>query len=204
MKERCSIILFCLFLLFFLLAGCATTGSSPKPYRVTSQGTVVYGDEYEFVLPPVGWNLFWPEGEEEAEEFAFGFIRRDPGPFPSLSVFAYDEEPFGFSTQFEEREKEFLKRFLWNANLRFEVLERKRVTVFGREGLEVLVEGKDPVKKEKAKAKVIFGKRGERVVAFYLTQWRPLDGTYDPSAFEVFDQFIKSFKFLKKSFYETL
>jgi hypothetical protein len=54
------------------------------------------------------------------------------------------------------------------------------------------------------KAKVVFGKRGERIVGFYITQWRPMDGTYDPSAFEVFDKFVASFKFLKKSFYENL
>jgi len=68
----------------------------------------------------------------------------------------------------------------------------------------VTVEGKDPIKKEKVKAKVVFGKRGDRVIGFYITQWRPMDGTYDPSAFEVFDKFVASFKFLKKSFYETL
>jgi hypothetical protein len=68
----------------------------------------------------------------------------------------------------------------------------------------VLVEGKDPVKKEKIRAKIIFARRGERVVGFYITQWRPIDGTYDLSAFEVFDQFVSSFKFLKKSFYEEL
>lgn len=203
MKERWWMGLICLFLLFSLIGGCATPGSTPKPYQVSPQGTVIYGEEYEFILPPQGWSLFWPEGEEDGE-FAFGFIRRDPGPFPSQSVFAYDEEPFGYSTNFEEREKEFFKRFLWNANLKFEVLERRKVTLFGKEGLEVIVEGKDPVKKEKAKAKVIFGRRGERIVAFYLTQWRPWDGVYDQSAFEVFDQFVKSFKFLKKSFYETL
>lgn len=204
MKERRLMGLICLSLLISMIAGCATPSSTSKPYRVSTQGTVIYAEEYEFKLPPPGWNLFWPEGEEEDGEFAFGFIRKDPGPFPSQSVFAYDEEPFGYSINLEEREKEFFKRFLWNANLKFEVLEKRKVNLFGKEGLEIVVEGKDPVKKEKAKAKVIFGRRGERVVAFYLTQWRPWDGTYDPSAFEVFDQFIKSFKFLKKSFYETL
>lgn len=203
MKKRWSTALIGLSLLISLTAGCATSGSPPKPYRLSTQGTVIYEEEYEFILPPTGWNLFWPEGEEEGE-FAFGFIRKDPGPFPSQSVFAYDEEPFGYSTNFEERQKEFFKRFLWNANLKFEVLEKRKVTLFGKEGLEVVVEGKDPVRKEKAKAKVVFGKRGERIVAFYLTQWRPWDGAYETSAFEVFDQFIKSFKFLKKSFYETL
>lgn len=203
MRGKCFITFAALSFLFLYLFGCATPGTTKKPYRITSQGTVIYGEEFEFVPPPQGWNLFWPEGDEDGE-FAFGFIRKDPGPFPSQSVFAYDEEPFGCSTKFEEREKEFFKRFLSNALLKFETLEKRKVTVLGGEGLEVTVEGKDPVKKEKAKAKVIFGKRGERVVAFYLTQWRPMEGTYDPSAFEVFDQFVKSFRFLKKSFYETL
>jgi hypothetical protein len=83
-------------------------------------------------------------------------------------------------------------------------LERKKVQVVGGDGLAVLVEGKDPVKKEKVRAKVVFGKRGGRIVGFYITQWRPMDGSYDPSAFEIFDKFVSSFKFLKKSFYETL
>ena len=76
--------------------------------------------------------------------------------------------------------------------------------MIGGEGLQVDVEGKDPVKGEKVRARVVFGKRGERIVGFYITQWRPMDGTYDPSAFDVFDTFVNSFKFLKKSFYETL
>jgi phosphomannomutase len=33
----------------------------------------------------------------------------------------------------------------------------------------VVGEGKDPVKKEKVKSKVVFGKRGDRVVAFFQT-----------------------------------
>ena len=100
--------------------------------------------------------------------------------------------------------RNFSRRFLFNAILQFQILERKKVQVVGGEGLAVTVEGKDPIKKEKVRAKVVFGKRGERVVGFYITQWRPMDGTYDLSAFEIFDKFVTSFKFLKKSFYETL
>jgi hypothetical protein len=85
-----------------------------------------------------------------------------------------------------------------------QILEKQKVQLLGGEGLAVIAEGKDPVKKEKVKSKVVFGKRGDRVVAFYLTQWRPIDGTYDPSAFEVFDRFWGSFRYLKKSFYETI
>jgi hypothetical protein len=162
---------------------------------------VIWEDELEFMPPPLGWKLLLPE---EGGDINIGFMRMDPGPFPSSTSFAYDEEPFGCSTQFEGREKEFFKRFLFNAILQFQVLERKKVHVVGGEGLAVTVEGKDPVKKEKVRAKVVFAKRGDRVIGFYITQWRPLDGTYDLSAFDVFDKFVASFKFLKKSFYETL
>jgi hypothetical protein len=203
MKRKGMMILWASSILLCFLSGCATLTPSQKPYEVTPKGTVIYGNEFEFALPPLGWRMFWPEGEGNGE-FNFGFMKLDPGPFPSQSIFAYDEEPFGCSTKFEEREKEFFRRFLWNAVLQFQILEKEKVQVIGGEGLAVTVEGKDPIKKEKAKAKVIFGKRGERIVAFYITQWRPIDGTYDPSAFEVFDQFVSSFKFLKRSFYETL
>jgi hypothetical protein len=143
---------------------------------------------------------------ESGGEFGFGFMKRDPGAFPSQSMFVYDEEPFGCSSKFEDREEEFFKRYLWTTAMIMDmkILEKQKVQVVGGEGLAVVAEGKDPVKKEKAKSKVVFGKRGERVVAWYLTQWRTIDGTYDDSAFQVFDQFWGSYKFLKKSFYETL
>jgi hypothetical protein len=198
-KRRLMVI--CLMLVVVWLSGCATTQTVQKPYRISPQGTVIWDDEFEFAPPPLGWKLLIPE---EGGDINIGFMRMDRGPFPSSTTFAYDEEPFGFSTQFEGREIEFFKRFLFNAILQFQILERKKVQVIGGEGLAVTVEGKDPVKKEKVRAKVIFGKRGERVIGFYITQWRPLDGTYDLSAFEDFDKFVNSFKFLKKSFYETL
>ena len=110
----------------------------------------------------------------------------------------------GVEFLFTPGEKEFFKRFLFNAILQFQIFEREKVKAVGGEGLAVTVEGKDPIRKEKVRAKVVLCKRGERVVGFYITQWRPIDGTYDLSAFEVFDKFAASFKFLKKSFYETL
>jgi hypothetical protein len=132
MKRKRIIWLLSLPIVLFFLSGCATleTSPAPKPYEVTPKGTVIYKEEFEFVLPPSGWKLFWPEGEGDGE-FAFGFMKKDPGPFPSQSVFAYDEEPFGFSTRLEEREKEFLKRFLWNAILDFQTLERKKIQILG-------------------------------------------------------------------------
>jgi len=200
MKKKIIIIL-CVLLVGTWLSGCATTQTTQKPYRISQQGTVVWEEELEFTPPPLGWKLLVPE---EGGDINIGFVRSEPGAFPSMTTFAYDEEPFGCSTQFEGREKEFFKRFLFNAIVKFEVLKREKAQVVGGEGLAVIVEGKDPVKKEKVRAKVVFGKRGDRVIGFYVTQWRPLDGAYDLSAFDVFDKFVASFKFLKKSFYETL
>jgi len=201
--KRKALTILCLMLVMAWLAGCATTEPPKKvPYRLSPQGTVIWEDEFEFVPPPPDWKLLRVEVGEN--DINFGFMKSDPGGFPSVTSFAYDEEPFGCAAKFEQREKEFFKRFLFNAILQFQILERKNIRVVGGEGLAVTVEGKDSVKKEKVRAKVIFGKRGDRVVGFYITQWRPMDGAYDLSAFETFDKFVGSFKFLKKSFYETL
>lgn len=200
MRQRAFWII-CLMLVGGWVFGCATMETGEKPYRLSSQGTVIWEEEFEFEPPPLGWSLLRPE---TGGDINFGFMRQDGGPFPSVTTFAYDEEPFGCSTEFEGREREFFKRFLFNAILDFKLLEKKRVQVVGGEGLQVDVEGKDEVKGEKVRARVIFGKRGDRVVGFYITQWRPMDGVYDMKAFDVFDEFVKSFKFLKKSFYETL
>ncbi len=199
MKPRCRFVLAFLLALAFLTA-CATVETKKLPYRLTQQGTVIWEDEFEFVPPPPDWKLLRVEDQGDIN---FGFIRKD-GPYPSETSFAYDEEPFGSSRDLDVRAEEFLKRFLSNAILKFQILEKRPTEVLGKQGLEMTVEGRDPVKKEKVRSKLVFGKRGERVVGFYISQWRPLDGTYDFSAFDVFDRFWKSFKFLKKSFYEAL
>ena len=201
--RRNVLLLLCFLLVVMMLSACATTETTQKPYKFTQQGTVIWNDEFEFKPPPSEWKIIQVE---VGGEFGFGFLRADPGQFPSQSMFVYDEEPFGCSTKFENREEEFFKRYLWTSalNMTMRILERQKVNVLGGEGLAVVAEGEDPIKKEKAKSKVVFGKRGDRVVAFYVTQWRHIDGTYDPSAFDVFDKFVASFKFLKKSFYETL
>ena len=201
MKKKWFMVIWVVWVLAWL-SGCATVETSKKvPYKLSPQGTVIWQDEFEFMPPPPDWKLLIVEEEGDIN---FGFTRADPGQFPSTTSFAYDEEPFGSSTKLEAREREFFKRFLFNAILQFQVLEKRKTRVLGGEGLEVVAEGKDLVKGEKVRAKVVFGKRGERIVGFYITQWRPINGTYELSAFEIFDKFVHSFKFLKKSFYETL
>jgi len=186
-----------------LLSGCAIIRpSKPLPYKLTAERTVIWEDEYEFSPPPPDWKLLRVEVGEN--DISFGFTRSDPGEFPSMTTFAYDEDPFGASLDFETRQREFMERFLFNAILTFHILERRKVQVVGGEGIQFDVEGKDPVRGEKVRARVVFGRRGERIVGFYITQWRSKDRTYDMVAFDVFDKFVRSFKFLKKSFYETL
>jgi len=195
--------LLCFAWMGMMVSACAAPGTVQKPYRFSQQGTIIWQDEFEFKPPPSNWKVIQVE---VGGEFGFGFFKADPGPVPSQSMFVYDEEPFGCSTELGERGGEFFKRYLWSTAMLadMKILEEKNVSLLGGEGLAVVAEAKDPVKMEKVKSKVVFGKRGDRVVAFYLTQWRPMDGTYDPSAFEVFDRFWGSFRFLKKSFYQTL
>jgi hypothetical protein len=203
MKRKGTIFLLTLFILVWISGCAAMQPKQEKPYRLGERGMLIWQDEFEFMIPPPGWSVIQVES---GGEFGFGFLRKDPGEFPSQSLFVYDEDPFGCSTELEERSAEFFKRYLWAAaiSMNVKVLESKKMNVVGGEGLAVIAEGKDPVKKEKVRSKVVFGKRGERVVSWYLTQWRHIDGSFDPSAFEVFDKFVASFKYLKKSFYETL
>ncbi len=202
MRRHIGVFL-CFVWIGMVVSACVTPEATKKPYRLSPQGTVIWNDEFEFKAPPSEWRVIQVE---VGGEFGFGFLRGDRGPFPSQSMFVYDEEPFGCSGELGERGDEFFKRYLWSTAMvaDMQVQEKKQVSLLGGEGLAIVAEGKDLVKKEKVKSKVVFGKRGDRVVAFYLTQWRPMDGAYDPSAFEVFDRFWGSFKFLKKSFYQTL
>ena len=123
MRKKMLMIL-CLVLVVAWLSGCATTETTKKPYRLSQQGTVIWEDEFEFLPPPPDWKLLRVETGEN--DINFGFMRNDPGGFPSMTTFAYDEEPFGCTTKFEGREKEFFKRFLFNAILKFEVLKREK------------------------------------------------------------------------------
>jgi hypothetical protein len=168
-----------------------------------SDGTISYNGEYRFLPPPSPpWELL--QGNETTQ-YVFGYYRKDPGPLQLESTFfAYDEEPYGYSRDVEERAREFLKRFYWSSYVNVTVLEKKQTPILGGQGFAVVMEGRDPVKKIKVRSKVIFGKRGERVVAFYINQWRAINGKYDLAAFDIFDKFAESLKFLRKSFYETL
>lgn len=166
------------------------------------KGTAIYDGAYEFMPPPSPWELI---RGGEGSDFVFGFYRKDPGKLQLESTFfAYSDEPYGYSRDIQQRADEFLKRFFWSSHVKMNVVDRKKTTVLGAEGLVLVLEGKDAIKGTKVRSKVILGKRGDRVVAFYINQWRASDSKFDQAAFDTFDRFAGSFRFLKKSFYETL
>lgn len=210
MKIRRLLRMCCVCCVAATLFSCATRNAiveknpgSALPFSgLTPQGTLVVHGEYEFMPPSAPWELL--KGTPTSH-YVVGFYRKDPDKSPLASTFfAYDEDPYGFSRNLEQRAKECLKRYFWASMLQVTVLDKKRVNILGGDGLAVTFEGRDTVKKIKVKSKLLFAHRGERVVAFYINQWRSLDGSYDDSAHETFDKFVNSFNFVKKSFYETL
>ena len=74
----------------------------------------------------------------------------------------------------------------------------------GQAAIALYLEGENPNRNEKAKSKIYMMKRGDRIISFVCTQWRPLKGSWDPEGFGHFEKFVTSFKFLKKTFYEKL
>ncbi|MHC1698002.1 MAG: hypothetical protein AB9919_08120 [Geobacteraceae bacterium] len=206
MKRNPRMIL--LFCLLFSLIGCAARVAPPKTvsldthHELTPRGTMIFDGEYEFVPPPSAWEML---RGSQFTHYVVGFYRRDVDKSSLASSFiAYDEDPYGTSKDLEARAQECLKRYFWASMLRKNILEKKNVTVLGGEGLALTFEVQDTTKKIKVRSMLIFGYRGERVVLFYLNQWRSIDSSFEKSAFEQFDKFVNSFTFLKKSFYETL
>ena len=183
------------------LGGCATMGKKPKPVLVaTDRGTVLYEDKYEFKAP-VGWKLL---REVSGGDFEFGFLKFEKGDFPSQTTFIYDPEPFGSAQDLDTRAKQYCTRFLWNSGILPEVKKQDPVQLWGHDAIVIELEGENPNRGEKAKSLVYLVKKGNRIISFTVTQWRPMKGTFDPEPFEQFQTFVKSFKFLKKTFYEEM
>jgi len=184
-----------------LLGGCATMAPGKSKIMIpTDRGTVLFLDKYEFKAP-VGWSLM---RNLEGGDFELGFMKIEPGAFPSQTTFMYDDEPYGSAPDLEGRASQYCTRFLFNSGMIPEVTKREKIQVMGLDALALYFEGENPVQKEKAKSKLYLIKKGKRIISFVCTQWRPLDGQFDMQVFEVFDNFVQSFKFLKKTFYENL
>jgi hypothetical protein len=183
------------------LGGCATMGEKPKSaLMVTEKGTAVYEDKYEFKAP-IGWKLL---REVSGGDFEFGFLKFEKGDFPSQTTFIYDPEPFGSSQDLDARAKQYCTRFLWNSGILAEVKKQDPVQLWGHAAIVMQLEGENPNRSEKSKSLVYLVKKGSRIISFTITQWRPMNGTFDPEPFEQFETFVQSFKFLRNTFHEGL
>lgn len=197
---RLEICLLAMSVLF--LGGCATAvGEKPKPALVlTNQGIVVYEDKYEFKAP-TGWKVL---KAESGGDFKFGFFRLE-GEYPNQTSFVYDDQPYGNSQDLETRAKQYQTLFFTTTGLIMtgsKPIEKDEVT--GQPAIVMQIEGENPNQNEKAKSKIYLVKRGDWIISFLCTQWRPMNGTYDLKDFEIFDTFVKSFKFLKPGFFEDI
>jgi len=183
-----------------ILAGCATLGEKPKPAMVpTERGTVIYQEKYEFKRPP-GWALMQ---SVEGGDWELGFMKIEKGDFPSQTTFMYDDLPYGGHRDLEKRAQYYCTRFLFNSGIDARVTQKEKTQVIGLDAVAISMEGENPNRNEKAKSKVYLVKKGNRIVSFVCTQWRPLNGTYSQEPFDHFEAFVQSFKFLKKDFYEN-
>ena len=202
-KTRSGLILgICLISVSLLfLSGCATSmKEKPKPaFVLTDQDTVIYEDKYEFKVSE-GWRTL---REASGGDFEFGFFRLE-GEFPSQTTFAYDDEPYGRSRDLETRAKQYQTLFFAATGLIMTENSIEKTEIMGEPAVVMNTEGKNPNQNEKARSRFYFLKRGDWVVSFICTQWRPMNSVYDPKDFETFDAFVKSFKFLKPTPYEEI
>jgi hypothetical protein len=180
--------------------GCATMEAKKPDLVPTGTGEEVFMDKYEFKKPPEGWALI--KGVEN-EDFEFGFIKFEKGKFPSQTTFVYDSQPYGSSQDLAKRAEYYCTRFLFNSGIDLRVTKREKLTINDRPAMALYMEGENPVAKEKAKSKIYLVKRGDRIVSFICTQWRPINETFSEEPFDKFESFVRSFKFLKKDFYQN-
>lgn len=187
-------------ILVFQLNSCATLTEKPKPSLVsTKRGTVIFQEKYEFIKPPEGWALI---KSEESGDFEMGFLKIEKGDFPSQTTFIFDDQPFGAHQDLEKRAKYYCTRFLFNSGLDLRVTQKEKLKVQGKDAIAIYMEGENPHRKEKTKSKIYLIKKGNRIISFVCTQWRPLNASFQQKPFEHFEIFVQSFKFLQKDFYE--
>ncbi|NIQ92925.1 MAG: hypothetical protein GWO11_00970 [Desulfuromonadales bacterium] len=193
-------------LLFLLLGGCLTAEDAAGPFAGlrSPDGSVLWQGEYRFVPPRPPWQLLKLDETDYSIAFFRGCSDETPATYPCESTFAYAEEPFGYSREFEERQREFFRRFLWAARVDFEQPELTPARALGGEALQAETVGHERVLGHKVLVRVLFARRGERVVAFYFTQWRPADRPFDRSQLTAFDDFVARFDFAAPSFYQKL
>ena len=201
-RPRWILAIFSLAMTGLFIGGCATMGKKPKPaLEPTGRGTAIYKGKYEFKRPPEGWALMQ---NVTGGDFEFGFLKNEKGDFPSQTTMFYDEEPYGSSLDLETRARQYSVFFLTGRGMSMATTKMKKGEVAGRPALVVYMEGENRYRNEKAQSMVYFFKTGDYVVTLACTQWRPMKGSFDPKPFDAFEDFAKSFKFLKPTFYEEI
>lgn len=195
-----------LLLPLLVLGACTPPAPPTDPIAalLTAKGTAVWQGEYEFVPPPPPWQLLMLDETDYSVAFFRGCDDQEPGAFPCESTFAYAEEPFGYSRDFEPRQEEFFRRFLWGARVEIDKPRLEKIRLWGSDALQADTVGRERVRGQKVLVRVLFAHRGERVVAFYFTQWRPQDRPFDRRQLEEFQAFAASFTYLRPSFYQQL
>lgn len=191
-------------LLFLVACTPPATPTDPLADLRSDKGTVIWEGEYEFTPPPPPWKLLKLDETDYSIAFFLGCSDEAPGLFPCESTFAYAEEPFGYSRDLKQRQEEFFRRFLWAARVDFEKPRLEEIRLWGADALQAETVGRERVLGHKVLVRALFVHRGERVVAFYFTQWRPEDHTFDRNQLKPFQAFVESFSYLRPSFYQQL
>ncbi len=104
----------------------------------------------------------------------------------------------------ETRAKQYQTLFFAATGMIMAQSKVQKTEVMGQPAAILETEGLNPNQNEKAKSKVYLVKRGDWIVSFLCTQWRPLNGVYDLKDFEIFDTFANSFKYLKPGPFEDI
>lgn len=192
-------------LLLTVLVGCSgvpafQTSSQPLQGQLQTQGgEQIWRGEYAFVAPEVPWQLY----DVNEEDISIIFSRQG-GSFPGQTAISYAEEPFGYSRELKPRAMEFLKRYLWAARVKFDPPTFQNTTWNGKPALLMDVIGHEPVKLQKSRGRVLFGYRGNRIVAFILTQWIEEGEAFERDSDQVLEKFYTSFRYVKPSIYQEL
>lgn len=184
-----------------LLTACvAAPATDPLAAMRQGDGSISWQGEYAFSPPEGDWHL----ATLDKDHGSVAFSRQCRDLFPCESTMAYVEEPFGYSRDLVRRQEEFFRRYLWGSRADFETPKLQEIDLGGKRVLVAIAEGREEVKRQKVWSKVVFLHRGERVVAFSYNQWRPAEASFDLTEVELFDRFVRSFRFLSLSFYEQL
>ena len=207
MGKRLSLRL--LWLLLVLLAhGCAPVGSARPvdPWQSLRQpdGSVIWHDEYRFTPPPDPWRILSLDERDLTLALYKACDAGTTGNARCGAMIGYAEEPYGFSRNLEQRAHEFLRRYLWAAQLVFSTPKMEAKDFGHQQVLIVEISGQEPVKLVRMQSRIVFKHRGERVVAFWVNQWRDSNEPFDQEDVAAFDRFCESFTYARPSFYELL